>query len=151
MAGGYLSGAMRRNPREIDTGDYVGNVSEAMDEMPSRVRGLSDRVYGPGVQAISRSREMRGADDRPADYEGRGLSVGGLSGRLDAIYQGMVDKARRSGEVDISDTEAVLRWAEDNDPTDSTMEAAQMIREQMRRPSGGLGQGEPAPAYPQRR
>lgn len=141
MAGGYLSGAMRRNPREIDTGDYVGNVSEAMDEMPSRVRGLSDRVYGPGVQAISRSREMRGADD----------ATSGLSGRLDAIYQGMVDKARRSGEVDISDTEAVLRWAEDNDPTDSTMEAAQMIREQMRRPSGGLGQGEPAPAYPQRR
>lgn len=139
MARGYLSGVMRRSaPEDIDTGNYVDRVGEVADEMPDRGRDLLDRVHGPAVRSITRSRRMRGADNGEEDYGA------GLDDRLNRVLDGMRAAARQAG-IDPNDTEQVLRHAEDTDPTDSTMEAAASIRRMMRSAPG------PETPYPQQR
>lgn len=121
MARGYLSGVMRRSaPEDIDTGNYVDRVGEVADEMPDRGRDLLDRVHGPAVRSITRSRRMRGVDDGEVPF-------GGFDERLNRILDGMRSAARQAG-IDPGDIEQVLRYAEETDPTDSTMEAAEEIR-----------------------
>lgn len=136
MAGGYLSGAMRGRgatpPDEgMDTGEWVDRAQTYHEQLPPRGRELFERSYAPGVRAVSKSREMRGLDD---DDEG-----GGAMDRAMRLLESMRVQARAAG-VDPSDDNAVLDWAARHDPTDSTLEAIDLIRRQMR----GTGRGDGA-------
>ncbi len=131
MARGFLSGGMGRGamPEDqvMDTGEFVDRTNAYADNMGPAGRELMGRTHGPATRAITRSREMRGLSDDPADM---------LSPQLARIMDSMRTRAERAG-VDPDDDNAVLRWAEQNDPTDSTMEAVAEIRRQFRGPNRG--------------
>lgn len=133
MAGGYLSGMMGRGrgampeDQAMDTGEFVDRSNAYAENLPPRGRELMGRTHGPATRAITRSREMRGLEDGTSDV---------LTPQLSRIMDSMRARASRSG-VDPNDDAAVLAWAEQNDPTDSTMEAVAEIRRQFRGSSGG--------------
>lgn len=135
---GYLSGLSRGRgampedgSQAMDTGEWVDRARTYGEQLTPRGQELFGRSYGPGMRAISRSREMRGLDDEDAS--------GGAMDRAMRIMESMRARARAAG-VNPNDDEAVLLWAEREDPTDSTLEAVDMIRRQMR----GTGRGDSA-------
>lgn len=140
---GYLSGlgrgrgAMPEDGGGMDTGEWVDRAQTYGEQLPPRGQELFGRSYGPGMRAVSRSREMRGLEDESPDDA--------ATERAMRIMDSMRARARAAG-VDPRDDNAVLSWAEREDPTDSTLEAVDLIRRQMR----GSGRGDSAWAPGQR-